>query len=104
MLFDNGMSVTRTSKEKTAAVIHELAHALLAARFWQKFSSWERHPELTGGRPVSDFKDTTDPRWVEEDIADSVAYFLTAPGKLRKISKDRYEFLKKELRLSKSCG
>lgn len=104
MLFDRCMSATRTSKEKTATVIHELAHALLAVRFFQKFSEWERHPELTCGRSISYFKGTSDPRWVDEDIADSVACFLNTPGKLRKISKDRYEFLKDELRFSKSCG
>jgi len=105
MIFDKGMSIERKSKEKIATVIHELAHALLNtdALFWQQFSSWPRHRSLTGGEDVSKFMGPKDPRWISEDIADSVTYFLTDPGKLRKISKDRYKFLKENLQFSKSC-
>jgi hypothetical protein len=103
MILDKAMASTRTTKEKTETVAHELAHSLLVGRLWEKFSAWPRQPELTGGRPVSDFTGPDDPLWKEEDIADSVAFYLTDPGKLRKISKDRFEFLKKELQLSRKC-
>ncbi len=93
-IFDSGMPERGSKLEKAATVIHELAHALLRDRLCQDFSMLPKHPwtfDIPPNDPVS------------EDIATSVCFFLIRPGELRKLSPPRYELLKKELRLSKSC-